>query len=336
MRRTSPLEIARHPLDHPAARAWDRLGGGCAPTRIEVWRQASRSKPAIYRLTFGRGQLAVYAKRSPTSDLAVERLLYQDILPGLPLTVPRYRGALRDDDGATWMFVESVGDRCISEADPEHRALAARWLATLHGSAAASALATRLPDAGPARYRAHLCAGRDWIRRSSGNRALTARDREVLTGVLRELDGLESRWPRLERACTGLPVTLVHGDFRPKNVRLRFTGGVPTLYALDWEMAGWGIPAADLASGWGHVLTLRIDRRAYRRAVQDHGSDLDLAAMRRLSILGRLFQAVAAVEWTGASLRFESKLHLIRPIGSMRVYRRQIAHALRDGAEWLG
>ena len=73
---------------HPAvSRIWRSLGGP-TPASIEALREVGRSKPALYRLIFDEpGRVAVYAKRSPTPEMAVERAVYQEVLPGLPLTV---------------------------------------------------------------------------------------------------------------------------------------------------------------------------------------------------------------------------------------------------------
>ena len=319
-----------------ADRAWRSLGGS-PPATIEVLRESSRSKPALYRLIFDEpGRPAVYAKRSATSDLALERTVYQDILPHLPLTVPRCFGSCRESDGATWLFVEDVGDRRPSSEAPEERRVAARWLGLLHRSAADDPRAARLPDAGPGRYLASLRAGREGVRRNLGNRALTDADREILNGLLEQLDAVESRWPAIEQACQGLPVTLVHGDFRPKNVRIRDAHAGAALYVLDWEMAGWGIPAADLASAIGPAMTVAIDPETYLNAMRERWPDLDGRALQRLAILGRIFQALASADWGSSSLIFESVRHLLRPVGAMRHYRAHLVEGLRAGAEHLG
>lgn len=335
MPRKAPVVLAPVLDPDPAVgRAWGSLGEP-APDRVERIREASRSKPALYRLIFDApARPAVYAKRSRTSDLALERAVYQEILPRLPLGAPRCFGSCRGDDGSTWLFVEDVGDRRISEESPGHRGLAARWLATLHRSAAEEPHAARLPEAGAPRYLAALHAGRAGIVRNLGNRALTAADHAVLAALLGQLDVLESHWPRIERACLGFPATLVHGDLRSKNVRVRGQGADETLCALDWEMAGWGIPAADLDSALGSGMTLPIDPGAYRDALRGTW-DLDDAGLERLSVLGRIFQAVAGAKWASASLIFECERCLLRPVSQMRLYRTQIVQALEAGAGWL-
>jgi thiamine kinase-like enzyme len=214
--------------------------------------------------------------------------------------------------------------------------VAAQGLGRLHRSAADDPRAARLPDAGPGRYLASLRAGREGVRRNLGNRALTDADREILNGLLEQLDAVESRWPAIEQACQGLPVTLVHGDFRPKNVRIRDAHAGTALYVLDWEMAGWGIPAADLASAIGPAMTVAIDPETYLNVMRERWPDLDDRALQRLAILGRIFQALASADWGSSSLIFESVRHLLRPVGAMRHYRAHLVEGLRAGAEHLG
>ena len=336
MSRIAPLAIDSIPLaDHPAARAWKELDGH-APARVELLRKASRTKPAIYRLTFADARRpAVFAKRSRTSDLALERGVYEQILPRLPVTVPRCHGSLEDADGSVWLFVEDVGDARPALDDPAHQVLAARWLGLLHRSGAVDAAAARLPDAGPGRYLGYLRSSRELIHRHFGNAALSAADRTVLTRLLEQLDALETHWPDLERACRGLPRTLVHGDFRAKNLRLRVAEGETVLYAMDWEMAGWGIPAADLGCGPMSGLTVPIDFHVYRETVRELWRDLDAPAIRRMSMFGRIFQALAGTRWACASLVLKSPRSLIKPVGSMRHYREQISLAIETSAAWL-
>jgi len=303
---------------------------------IEPLRGVSRSKPAIYRLIFDEpGHVSVYAKHFLTSHRPVEPAMYQEILPGLPLGVPRCLGSRREDDGSTWLFLEEVGDRGLHE-HPDYPRLAARWLAQLHGSAAADARPRTLPDAGPDRYLGHLRAGREGIRGNLGNRALTEADRAILSDLLERLDALESRWSEIEQTCEGLPETLVHGDFRPKNVRIAGPDAEPIVYGLDWEMAGWGIPAADLASAFDRRMTLAVDPNVYLEALRVWGSGLDDTAMRRLAILGRVFQALASTKWACSSLKFESERHLSLPISQMRIYLGFLSDAVQAGRETLG
>ena len=336
MTRIAPLAITTSDVaQNPAARAWGSLGGA-DPASVALIREATRSKPAIHRLTFSAPETpAVFAKCFHAAGLALERRIYETILPRLPLTVAPYRGACEDGAGSAWMFVEDVGERCLSPRDPEHRVLAARWLGLLHHSAAGVVADAPLPDAGPGRYLAHLRAARDEIRRHFGNRGLTPRDRAVLSGVLTLCDALEARWPQIERACERFPVTLVHADFQPKNVRIRMTDAGPVICPIDWETAGRGVPAADLAVASSPGLVMQIDSAAYETIVREGWPHLDAASIRRLSVLGHVFQSVAGILWACADLRFENPLCLVRPVSQMRLYVIQIHAALDAGANWL-
>ena len=327
---TTTIDLVRDPV----ARAWASLGED-PPASVSLLRKASLSKPAIHRLEFSApGTPAVFAKRSSPAMLALERRIYETILPRLPVTVARYRGAC-EYDGEAWMFVEDVGEECLSPADPQHRVLAATWLGLLHRSSEEVIAAEPLPDAGPGRYLDYLRAGHDEIRRHLGNRGLTPTDREVLNAVLAQGDLLESRWPQIERACQGFPVTLVHADFQPKNVRIQMTEAGPTICPIDWETAGRGVPAADLARASSPGLVMLADPAAYERTVRESWPHLDTAAIRRLSIIGHVLQPQAGIFWSCADLRFEDPRCLVRPISSMRRYLAQISAALEAGKGWL-
>jgi len=146
--------------------------------------------------------------------------------------------------------------------------------------------------------------------------------------VIDRLDRLQSSWGRIESLCVSIPATLVHGDFRPKNVYLRANGngnGGARLacYPIDWETAGWGVPAADLT---------RIDVVAYWTAAREWHRDLQLEDVVRLESLGQVFRTLAAIDWEGASLRFESRRMISQPLASLAV----LAPRLSDAARVVG
>jgi phosphotransferase family enzyme len=92
-------------------------------------------------------------------------------------------------------------------------------------------LALGLPDwRGPA-LSAHIT---DVIERTTAD--LTPDDR---TSLARFVDGLPDRFGRL--AATGLPDSLVHGDFHPGN----FRGDAKSIVLLDWGDSGIGHPLLD-------------------------------------------------------------------------------------------
>src|SRR5262245_12459826 len=219
-----PIIIADPTIDqHPALEAWNRRES----TRdklatLEVWRNIKNLqgyKSLVYRLVFREGgRPAVFAKHCQAGRGNVERLFYEEILPDLGVSSPAYYGSLEEADGSCWFFLEDVGPERLSKHDPMHRALASRWLGQLHGRGAGIAAASRLREAGPARYLAHLHAARVRIRRNFANPAFSEEDRAALLNVLAAQDRIESWWSSVERACAGVPKTVVHGDLQAKKV----------------------------------------------------------------------------------------------------------------------
>jgi hypothetical protein len=242
----------------------------------------------------GPGGAAVIAKRCAATTAALERTIYEDILPHLPVTALRYYGCTQQDGEFCWLFLEDAGRERYSPYRKEHCALAGRWLGLLHTSAARLAPAARLPDRGPGHYLEHLRSARHTILRNLGNPALSGDDLTVLQAIVAQCDLLEARWSQVETCCEGIPSTLVHGDFRPKNVHVRRDHDGSALLPMDWETAGWGVPAPDLA---------RVDLRAYWTVVRECWPTLDLPAIQRLANLGTLFCWLAAVNWESMSLK---------------------------------
>jgi len=316
--------------EHPAAAAWRRLRPGAAePTGVAPLRESEKS--AVYRLEgAGPGGSAVVAKRCRAAAARIERTVYEEVLPRVPVTALRYYGhAEGDGDGTCWLFVENAGGARLSLDLDAHRVLAAHWLALLHTAAARVGAATRLPDRGPAHYLAHLRAARLAILHGRANPALCSDDQDVLEAIVRQCDALESRWHRVEEWCAATPATLVHGDFRPKNVHVRADGAGARLLAMDWETAGWGAPAADLASARGLPIEL-VDVATYCSDVRESWPGLDVRSIQRLVHVGRIFRRLAALDWDSPRL---ASRWLEKPMAGMRVYRAELAGAI-EAAQW--
>jgi len=90
---------------------------------------------------------------------------------------------------------------------------------------------------------------------------------------VRRLEALLEATPRRLRAIAQRPLTLIHGDFTPRNICLRADG---RLCAYDWELAQAHLPARDVcellcyvldpARGWRHPITTRL-LEGYRGAL---------------------------------------------------------------------
>lgn len=306
---------------HPAVVAWRAIQPRAScPESVEVLKREVKS--TVYRL-WGAGPAgsAVIAKRCLPETARLERTIYEQILPRVAVSRLEYYGSLVDDaDGVSgWLFLEDAGGATYSPTDPEHRALAGRWLGLLHAGATQLVATAGLAERGPGYYLERLRVARGVLRRSLGNPLLTPDEIRDVAAVIAQCDWLESRWSHVEEACADAPVTLVHGDFRCKNVRLRASPTGLVVLPMDWEQAGRAVPAADLT---------RVDLAAYQSAVQDSWPRLDGIVIQRLAGAGRIFQRVAAIDWICPWLEYDSRLLLAKPVEHMAVHRAALAREL--------
>src|SRR2546423_510573 len=149
-----PKEIlTRNLLEHPAVGAWSDLNPErVEPEQIETLRRASKS--SIYRLQkAGPGGSNVIAKRCLAASASIECLVYQDVLPLLPLPALQCYGVVQDDEPEfRWLFLEDAGIQPYLKSLPAHRALLAEWLAAVHSLEFDKHVTERLPDRGPSHY----------------------------------------------------------------------------------------------------------------------------------------------------------------------------------------
>jgi hypothetical protein len=311
-------------LEHPAVKAWIRLQPDCLePKSIEIldkrkraWLsfqserleyeiiESLRERTLVYRLKgVGPGGSAVIAKQCEQVAGITERTIYEEILVRLPVPTLRYYGVVEEPDGAfCWLFLEDAGTQWCSPHISEHRALAARWLGFMHTSAARLATTARLPDRGPDHYLRHLQLARDRIQRTKVNLvALGPDDLAVLESIVSRFDALEACWRKVERFCGSTPKTLVHGDFQGKNMRIRHDQSGIALLPFDWEMSGWGTPAADLAQG----IRQQVDLTIYWSVVRQSWPHLEVRDIRRMANLGSIFWELSTISWKSWPLEYE-------------------------------
>jgi hypothetical protein len=304
---------------HPAVAAWRQLAHD-APDPEHIAILEDRKKSATYRLVgAGPGGESIIAQRLAIATALIERTVYEQVLPYLPVTSPRYYGCREASPQFAWLFLEDVGDAHYRDTNPDHLAIAGRWVGAMHVAATRVAAARRLPKSGLPRYLEHLHAARRAIREHLSKPWFTAGEVALLESMVLALDDVERHWPCLERACSGAPPTLVHGDFRPKNASIKNDGVRTELYPFDWEMAGWGLPAADLT---------QIDLAAYWSVVRHQWRDVQLDDVRRWAEVGCVFQLLAACDWESMRLAYEYPPGRNRPLASFAHLRGQLANAV--------
>ncbi len=236
------------------------------------------------------------------------------------ISSPRFEiTASAADDEFSWLFLGDAEGNPFDPAATGQRELATRWLAALHTSSSALADASRLPDRGPAHYLGHLHAARAAIQRIRGNPVFSAADHTTLDEVLTWLDHAESCWPDIVACCREVPWALVHGDFAPRNVRVRGSDETAQLLAFDWEVAGWGVPAVDLRD-------MNLD--LYHALVAPHWPQLRIETFRQVTRVGDLLRGgLAAVHWE--ALKCEGKgVHAT--LDNMRIFEQRVGAAFRD------
>jgi len=314
--------------EHRAVKAWRKLQPAWFETgRIEVLKL--KTKSAVYRL---RGVdpdgSAIIAKRCRTATALVEQAIYDQFLTRLPLPALRCHGLVREPEReSSWLFVEDAGQHAYSPALEAHRALAGRWLGTVHRASVSTELQALLPDRGPAHYLKQLRSARSVMLDLVGSPVLTAHEVALLRTIIMRYRAIEERWDELEKFCGACPRTLVHGDFVIKNLRLQDGAGAPALLVYDWEMAGWGVPATDLAQSLGRCAS--PDLEAYCSAFRQNGSQTEIGELRRLANYGILLRLVDKIFWDTVGIGGETRDFLLRPIEALKNYEPQLATTLR-------
>jgi hypothetical protein len=150
-----------------------------------------------------------------------------------------------------------------------HRALAVRWLATLHAMASQLDLANRLPPENPESYLRYLNAAREPILASSDMAA----------------------WDAACLYCATMPHCLVHAYFVNKNVLVTRRRDCDQLMALDWGIAGWGASAPDPE----HINPFALVRTTWLA--------IRISDVAALKTIGTLMRHLGLIEVRSSSLR---------------------------------
>ena len=306
--------------NHPALQAWGQLNPGPFEL-VEISVLKKRFKSTLYRID-GLGPtcpslVAKYCRR----EVAVrERLIYEHILPSLPVTFPRYLGFVEGNDGYDWLFLEYVQGEQYSRERHDHSVLAGTWLGMLHASAAHAVISVHPPDLGPQHYLVLLQNSRGKFRCSLRQLRLLPEDLDVIRAVMTQCDFLESHWEQVERWCHRMPPTLVHGDFKPRNAVIRRTVAGAVFFPFDWEACGWGVPAEDLAY---------VHLPSYHSSLQSQCLCVGMQELQSMKALGRIFRGLSEFSWE--SVKFEPNWEVSTV--KLRIYQDGMAEAIKM-ANW--
>ncbi len=312
-------------LEHQAARAWGQLGNQYAELdSIEILKH--HRKTAVYRLA-GPGSVAatVIAKRCYTRTAEVEQIVYQQLLPRVGLPALRCYGFIKEPAGDySWLFLEDAQGLEYSSASKAHCVLAGKWLAAMESAALDSGRLPGLPDRDCSYYRDELRFVAARLPELLANPVLPADDRSALRALASQCDVLAGHWAELEAWCGGFPRTLVHGDFAAKNLRVCSTPVGAALLVFDWEVAGWGIPATDLAQSVGWTVSPNL--LAYQQALADLGLPLEKRLVERVAQCGSFFRMLDIIAWACQWGSARSYVCLSKPVSCLRLYGTRLAH----------
>ena len=330
MPRRKVLEILTEGVrEHRAAQAWLQVQPDSRmPASLELLQR--RRYSTVYRLNDVRQDgTSVIAKRCRTATARIERMIYQELLPLTGMPTLKCYGTVEEADGDfCWVFLEDATGAAYSPQLPDNRALAGRWLAETQLATGSPNLRSSLPNRALNHYLQSLHGCRAIVLHHMDASELPAADAEVLRRVATYIDAIESLWNEIDEICEVMPPSLVHGDFVKKNMRIRDTAGGPALLVFDWEYAGWGVPATDLAQFTDKVAS--PDLSIYCSILQRNHSHLNLRDIQAVAACGNLLRMIDQISWAMAGHEFVSPPQLAKAIGLLGFYEASMIGALSD------
>ena len=319
-------------LEHPAVEAWNKLyPEQVEPKQIEVLKQ--RTNGAVYRLVgVGSENSTVIAKRCRHEKAAIERSVYTEILPHLPVPTIQYYGCVEvEDDQFCWLFLEDVGDERFSPFVEGLPALAAQWLGSMHIAADSLRVKTVLPERGPDHYLMYLRSARKAIRQNRVIPSLKFTDQTILHNIVSMCEFLEANWVQIGAFCDRMPRTFIHGDCLVKNVHVRTTPDGLTIAPFDWAGSGWGLLATDfgqLGLPYHHLPPTDPDYATYFSIVRDHWPGLDIHMVEQLANLGQMFWSLKVISLGVQEFDFK-EAHIESIMSNLSVYKSVLANTIR-------
>src|SRR6266404_1210695 len=315
-KQASPEQIAEKV--HPAVQAWFRLQpDSSAPSGVTLLKNTARS--TVCRIEgVGPGGSHIVAKWCSRSDGELEAFIYREVLGRLSMASIRCYGFIGEGAGEYgWLFLEDGGVAQVAGKRERFPIEFSPWLGHLHASASSLPVRDRLPERGPAWYLGILRASRLELCQSLGERNWDDPNRLAVEKILICFEILEQNWHFIKERCEGLPWTMVHCDLQPKNILIQHTVCGIAFLPLDWEDAGWGPPAADLAG---------IDATGYWSNARRTWPRLKLQQVEEQVLCGVLFHNLSAVGWEMVRLAAGSEEKAMR---RLRIYTPRLTAAIQ-------
>lgn len=288
-------------MQHPAVLAWFQIDGNRPiPSKVEHIYGKLRKKPVFRLHDVEAGNRSIIAKRCYTATGKIEDSIYRKILPTLGFPAPCYFGLIAEDEKYSWLFFEDLGEIPFLYDNSKHRDAASRWLGRLHSEATQLPKSIKLESRGPGYYFNHLHAGRSKILKNMDNPSFGEDNCSLLLEIVKLLDLIASGWDNISSACDDMPKTFVHGGIKPLNMLVREEREELIVYFIDWEVAGWGVPAPDLAPRSQYPNGL-INAKIYLQYVNDQWPGMKLKDIKRMAATGYFFRRLAATDWATSS-----------------------------------
>ena len=207
------------------------------------------------RVFWKRGGGPRYSTCGHKGGVVYEAEVFRRVLSRSQLSLPRYYGSHRADDGETWLFMESLDDcvRWTTTVDPDANAVRlAGWIGRFHAEQEAAIKRSAMPSL--ARHDAPYY--RNWIQR-------TWQFAQPLHDQFPWLCGLCQRAHEVLPWLLNAPRTLIHGELFPQNVLIRDQ----TIFPVDWEAAAIAAGELDLVSmtdNWPEQVAARCEAQYIR------------------------------------------------------------------------
>jgi aminoglycoside phosphotransferase (APT) family kinase protein len=193
----------------------------------------------LFLKAFGPSRLP---KDNPDRRRRRELHVYRDLLAGAGLGTPEYYGSLWDEAaGRRWLLLEFLEGVQLRDCGFDAWIPSAAWLARLHA---------RFENRAAELERSLLLIRHDedyFLSKADGALRNT---REFSSKSMRRAVNLLAGYEELASEMTSQPRTLVHGNFRSKNVMIEQSASGIRVAPVDWEVAAIGSPLYDL----GHLL----------------------------------------------------------------------------------